>query len=97
MRRALLIDPDNLMMRNNFACTLAAWLGDPEAALAMLEPVLERDTGVLVRNARTDPDFAGLRDDPRFQAMIAAAEARLAAAGETGPWGVSRTICTGFA
>jgi adenylate cyclase len=79
MRRALLIDPDNLMMRNNFACTLAAWLGDPEAALAMLEPVLERDTGVLVRNARTDPDFAGLRDDPRFQAMVAAAQARMAA------------------
>jgi adenylate cyclase len=45
MRRALLIDPDNLQMRYNFACTLAASLGDPDAALDMLGPVLERDTG----------------------------------------------------
>ena len=29
--------------------------------------------------AKTDPDFDALRDDPRFKAMIAAAEARLAA------------------
>ena len=80
MRRALLIDPDNLLMRYNFACTLAAPLGDAEAALGMLGPVLERDTGRRVRGAATDPDFAGLRGDPRFQAMLAAAEARLAAA-----------------
>jgi adenylate cyclase len=80
MRRALLIDPDNLNVRYNFACTLASWLGDPEAALDMLGPLLERDTGDLARFAPTDPDLAGLRGDPRFQAMLAAAEARLAAA-----------------
>ncbi len=80
MERALLIDPDNLRIRYNFACSLATALGDPEAALAMLEPVLERDPGGLVRATPTDPDFAGLRDDPRFQTMVAAAEARLAAA-----------------
>jgi adenylate cyclase len=80
MRRALLIDPDNLNMRYNFACTLAALLGDPDAALAMLGSVLERDTGNLVKLAPADPDLAGLRGDPRFQATVAAAEARLAAA-----------------
>jgi adenylate cyclase len=80
MRRALLIDPDNLMMRYNFACDLATNLGDPEAALAMLGPVLEQDSGANVRLARTDPDLAGLRDDLRFEAMVATAEARLAAA-----------------
>jgi adenylate cyclase len=80
MNRALLIDPDNLLTRYNFACTLATSLGDPDAALEMLEPVLEWDTGWFVNALATDPDFAGLRDDPRFQAMIAAAEARLAAA-----------------
>jgi adenylate cyclase len=80
MRRALLVDPDNLNMRYNFACTLAALSGDPEAALAMLEPVLERGTDGTVKNARIDPDLARLRGDPRFQAMLAAAEARLAAA-----------------
>jgi len=83
MRRALPTDPDNLQMRYNFACTLAISLGDPEAALAMLGPALERDTGPLTRGAITDPDLAGLRGDPRFQAMVAAAEARLAA-GEAG-------------
>jgi len=41
---------------------------------------LERDSGELVGASPTDPDFADLRDDPRFQAMIAAAEARLAEA-----------------
>jgi len=81
IRRALLIDPDNLLMRYNFSCTLARSLGDdPEAVLAMLGQVLERDTGRLVTAASTDPDFAGLRGDPRFRAMLAAAEARLAAA-----------------
>ena len=80
MRRALLIDPDNLLMRYNFACALARSLGDPDAALGMLGPVLERDTGRVVTSAPTDPDLAGLRGDPRFQAMLAAAEARLAAA-----------------
>ena len=79
MRRALLIDPDNLLMRYNFACALATSLSDPEAALAMLGPALERDTGGMVRTAPIDPDLAGLRGDPRFQAMLAAAEARLAA------------------
>jgi len=80
MRRALLIDPDNSLMRYNFGCTIVRSLGDLEAALDMLAPVLERDTGGKVRAAPTDPDLAGLRDDPRFQAMLAAAEARLAAA-----------------
>jgi len=80
MRRALLIDPDNLLMRYNFGCTLARSLGDPDAALGMLGPVLERDTGRLVRAAPADPNLAGLRGDPRFLAMVAAAEARLAAA-----------------
>jgi adenylate cyclase len=81
MRRALLIDPDNLLMRYNFSRTLARSMGDdPEAVLAMLGQALERDTGRLVTAASADPDFAGLRGDPRFQAMLSAAKARLAAA-----------------
>jgi len=82
MRRALLVDPDNMVMRYNFACTLATSLDDPEAALAMLGPALEMDAGGNnLKSALSDPDFAGLRDDPRFQAMMAAAEARMAADG----------------
>ena len=38
----------------------------------------------LLNHAKADPDLDPLRDDPRFKAMIAAAEARLAAAAEAG-------------
>jgi len=80
MRRGLLIDPHNLLMRYNFCCALAGPLGDVEMALAVLGRVLEQDTGRLVTAASADPHLANLRGDPRFQAMLAAAEARLAAA-----------------
>ncbi len=80
MNRALLIDPDNLNIRYNFACALATSLGDLDAALGMLGPVLERDPGGNIGSAKTDPDFHGLRDDPRFQKMLAEAQARVAEA-----------------
>ncbi len=79
MARALLIDSENLLMRYNFACGLIAYLNDADAALAMLAPILAQDLGGYVNDVRTDPDFDAMRDDPRFQAMLAAAEARLAA------------------
>jgi adenylate cyclase len=91
MDRALLIDPDNTPIRYEFACTLATSLNDPEAALDMLESALERNPFDLVRRASTDPDFAGLRDDPRFQAMVSAAEARLAASNPVGRAGASQS------
>ena len=81
MSRALMIDPDNMLMRYNFACDLATSLDDAEAALDMLGPVLEQDPGANVIHANLDPDLASLRDHPRFQAMLATAEARLAKAG----------------
>ena len=82
MARALLIDPENLLMRYNFACGLIAYLNDAEAALDVLGPAMARDPGSLVRAAKTDPDLDALRDDPRFQAMLAAAEARLTSAND---------------
>ncbi len=45
----------------------------------MLGPVLERDHGDNTATAKVDPDMAALREDPRFQAMVSSAEARLAA------------------
>lgn len=77
MGRALLIDPENWGMRYNFACCLATQLNDPAAAIEMLRPVLLRGSRSRVDYAKIDPDFDGLRDDPRFQALIAEAEARL--------------------
>ncbi|MDX6577119.1 MAG: adenylate cyclase [Blastocatellia bacterium] len=78
MGRALLIDPENLSMRYNFACALTTHLKDDEAALEMLGPAFERMNAELVHHAKVDPDLSPLREHPRYQAMLAAAEARLA-------------------
>jgi adenylate cyclase len=78
--RALLLDPDNMVMRYNFACNSAVHLKDTDAALAMLDPVVQKATPEFLEHVKVDPDLDPIRDDARFQAMIAAAEARLAAA-----------------
>jgi adenylate cyclase len=78
MNRALLIDPDNWNMRYNFACALLIHLQEPDAALDLLGPVLDNVAVGFLNHAKADPDFVVLHDNPRFQAMIAAAEARLA-------------------
>ncbi|MEO8811545.1 MAG: hypothetical protein ABI376_01360 [Caulobacteraceae bacterium] len=78
-RRALLIDPDNVFMRYNLACALSAYLEDAEGALEQLAPFFASTQMEFLRVAKIDPDFNPLREDPRFRAMIAGAEARLAA------------------
>ena len=82
MARAVLIEPDNVLMRYNFACVLTAQLSDGDAALAMLHPVLQRTGLSLVNHAKIDPDLDPIRNDPRFTAMIAEAEARLSTPGK---------------
>ena len=78
MGRALVIDPENMVMRYNFACMTTHFLNDLEGAVELLRPVIVNEPRLL-RAAKVDPDLAGLHDDPRFQAMIAEAEARFAA------------------
>jgi len=85
MNRALLIDPDNMNARYNFACQMAAHLKDSDAALKLLAPVFETLAIGFLNHAKADPDLDLLRDDPRFKAMVAAAEARLAAANDGDP------------
>jgi adenylate cyclase len=79
IERATLLDPDNLNMRFNFACTLVLELHEFDAALDLLEPMLKTVRIEALNWTKADPDFDLIRDHPRFRAMIAAAEARLAA------------------
>ena len=83
INRALLIDPDNVHMRYNFACGLARDRKGIEAALELLRPAFETISAGLLNHAKIDPDLDPLRDDPRFQAMIAETEARLTAEDQT--------------
>jgi len=77
VQRALLLDPDNLNMRYNVACSLANGR-DNEEALATLEPWFEAvNSATRIRHASADPDLDCLRDDSRFKRMVASAKQRL--------------------
>ena len=84
MSRALLLQPDRMEVRYNFACTLAAQLSETDAAIDMLGPVLATMSLGFLNHAKVDPDLDPLRENPRFKAMVAAAEARFAAATDGG-------------
>ncbi|HEY5070616.1 MAG TPA: TIR domain-containing protein [Caulobacteraceae bacterium] len=77
--RALLIDPDNLNLRYNLACAVCVYLKDRDAAVVLLGPFFARAAHGFLNWAKEDPDLEPLGGDPRFSAMVAAAEARLAA------------------
>jgi adenylate cyclase len=79
MNRALLIDPDNMNARYNFACALTSHLKESDAALELLGPVFETLAMGFLNHAKADPDLDPLRNEPRFKAMVAAAETRLGA------------------
>ena len=76
-RRALLIDPENMLVRYNLACTFSSFLNDVDAAIDMLGPAFATMPIGLLKVAQTDPDLNPLREDERFKTMLAAAEARL--------------------
>jgi adenylate cyclase len=76
----MLLDPDNLTMRYNFACGFVE-LNDAETALNLLDTAFQKDTLETVNWAKVDPDLDALRDHPRFKAMLEGADERLATTG----------------
>ena len=78
--RAMLLDPDNHAMRYNLVCALATDLGEIDTAIELIGPYLEVATASELAHAAIDPDLDRLREDPRYQALIAQAKARLEAA-----------------
>ena len=78
IERGLLLDPENLAMRYNMACTLTAALHDDEAALDVLGPYFETvNTASQIKHTEVDPDFIRIRDDARFTKMLRATKKRL--------------------
>jgi adenylate cyclase len=82
IKRALLMDPDNLTMRWNLVCGLAKHLEDTDAAIELLASFTDRAPPALVKYLRLDPDLDSLRDDPRFEQLVVAAEKRIALGSE---------------
>jgi len=78
LERAVLLDPDNLMMRYNLACTFAQGAGTHDEALDALESFFDwLKTSENIRHLEADPDMDPIRDHPRFKRMLAAAKQRL--------------------
>jgi adenylate cyclase len=78
IERGLLLDPENLAMRYNMACTLTVGLKDDEAALDVLQPYFEIvNTASQIKHTEADPDLIRVRNKPRFKEMIAATKERL--------------------
>ena len=85
IRRALLMDPDNLTMRWNLVCSLSRYLHDKDAAIELLQTFVDKVPPPLIKYLRLDTDLDPLRDDPRFESLAVEAERRLATSMPTPP------------
>ena len=77
VERALLVSPDNVFMRYNFACIIACELNDAEAALDLFDPIYDQLTPSFLNATEADPDLDGIRDHPRYANGIRRARERL--------------------
>jgi adenylate cyclase len=75
--RAVLLDPDNMNMRYNIACSVVTDIKDYDTAIAMLGPYLARVGREGFLWLKSDPDLDAIRNHPRYLEMISSAEARL--------------------
>jgi adenylate cyclase len=73
---ALLLEPNDGLVRYNLACGMVR-AGEFDYALDLIEAAFKRLGPDTVRWAQIDTDFDPLRSLPRFEAIMAEAEARL--------------------
>jgi adenylate cyclase len=78
-RSLLLAPPDDFNLPYNLACAMSK-LGETDMALDLLEVVITKVQMEPLVWFKVDTDLDPIREHPRFKAMIAAAEARLAKA-----------------
>ena len=76
--RALIIELDDAMDSFNLACAFAE-MDELDQALDLLESCLRKAPPDDLAWITQDPDLLSLHDHPRYQALIAREEARLAA------------------
>ena len=94
IQRALLLDPDNNIMRYNLACALTTNLNDPDRAIEVLEPYFRTTRGAAhIRHADVDPDLDPIRDDPRFRKLLSEAKHRLGIAENSSRLTLRRRPC----
>jgi adenylate cyclase len=74
--RAVLLDPENANLTYNLGCSMIK-LGEIDEALKLFAPVLATAQMQSLNWWKIDPDLDPIRDNPRFKAMLAEAEARL--------------------
>ncbi|MHB8494352.1 MAG: tetratricopeptide repeat protein [Casimicrobiaceae bacterium] len=77
--RAMLLDPDNTNLNFNLACSMVS-LGEFDTAIELLAPIITRAQRQNLVWFESDTSLDPIRGDPRYQALVAQAEARLAPA-----------------
>lgn len=75
-KKAMLLDPDNLRLQYNVACSLAEQ-GDADLALDILDGVVPKVYGGWIGWMAVDTSLDPIREHPRFTALMTAARARL--------------------
>jgi adenylate cyclase len=78
--RAMLLDPDNINLLYNLACNMVS-LRDFDMAIKLLSQVIPNAQRPNLTWFESDTSLDPIRDDARFKALVAQAEARLAAGG----------------
>lgn len=83
VERALLLDPDNMLVRYIAAECLVVHFSEVDRALDMLDFVLARAQKGYLELLEFSPHFHSIQKQPRFRAILTAAKERLAAKRDT--------------